>query len=191
MNPLTIPQGHVCASPRLHPCTNAYRRKLYGGTERIVSYITEEFVRRGHDVTLFAAGDAETNARLHPACPQALRLAGKQEFGAFLQLPMLSDVYENADDFDVIHTHIDYWSFAFARLSKTPTISTMPARSRGTQASLFALQERASGLNQRLSAEAAPLHELGRDGSSWSAARPSDLQQGSGKISRLPRTHLA
>ena len=66
--------------------------KLYGGTERTVSYITEELVRRGHDVTLFAAGDAETSATLHPACPQALRLAGKQELGAFLQFPMLSDV---------------------------------------------------------------------------------------------------
>jgi len=102
--------------------------KLYGGTERIVSYITEELVRRGHDVTLFAAGDAQTSAKLHPACPQALRLAGKQELGAFLQLPMLSDVYENADDFDVIHGHIDYWSFPFARLSRTPTVSTMHGR---------------------------------------------------------------
>ena len=79
-------------------------------------------------MTLFAAGDALTSARLHPACPQALRLAGKQDLGTFLQLPMLSDVYENADDFDVIHSHIDYWSFAFARLSKTPTVSTMHGR---------------------------------------------------------------
>ena len=102
--------------------------KLYGGTERIVSYITEELVRRGHDVTLFAAGDAQTSAKLHPACPQALRLAGRQDFGAFLQLPMLSDVYENADDFDVIHSHIDYWSFPFARLSRTPSVSTMHGR---------------------------------------------------------------
>ncbi len=102
--------------------------KLYGGTERIVSYITEELVRRGHDVTLFAAGDAVTSAKLHPACPQALRLMGKQDLGSFLQLPMLSDVYENADDFDVIHSHIDYWSFAFAALSRTPSVSTMHGR---------------------------------------------------------------
>jgi len=121
------------AMPRLRIAQIAplYERippKLYGGTERIVSYITEELVRRGHDVTLFAAGDAQTSARLHAACPQALRLAGKPELGAFLQLPMLSDVYENADDFDVIHSHIDYWSFALARLSKTPTVSTMHGR---------------------------------------------------------------
>jgi glycosyltransferase involved in cell wall biosynthesis len=102
--------------------------KLYGGTERVVSYITEELVRRGHDVTLFAAGDAQTKARLHPACPRALRLAGKQELGAFLQFTMLSDVYENVKDFDVIHSHIDHWSFPFARLSKTPTVSTTHGR---------------------------------------------------------------
>jgi glycosyltransferase involved in cell wall biosynthesis len=121
------------AMPRLRiaqigPLYERIPPKLYGGTERIVSYITEELVRRGHDVTLFAAGDAKTSAKLHPACPQALRLMGKQDLGAFLQLPMLSDVYENADDFDVIHSHIDYWSFAFAALSRTPSVSTMHGR---------------------------------------------------------------
>lgn len=103
--------------------------KLYGGTERVVHYITEELVRRGHDVTLFAAGDAQTKAKLKPACPQALRLAGKQDLGFPLQLPMLSDVYDNADQFDVIHNHIDFWTFPFANLCKaTPTLSTMHGR---------------------------------------------------------------
>jgi hypothetical protein len=125
--------SYYSAMPRLRIAQIApqYERippKLYGGTERVVSYITEELVRRGHDVTLFAAGDAQNTARLHAACPQALRLAGKPELGGFLQLPMLSDVYENAEDFDVIHPHIDYWSYPFARLSKTPTVSTMHGR---------------------------------------------------------------
>src|SRR5579863_9832627 len=129
----TVKPSSNAAMPRMRIAQIAplYERippKLYGGTERTVSYITEELVRRGHDVTLFAAGDAQTSAKLHPACPQALRLVGKQELGAFLQLPMLSDVYENADDFDVIHTHIDYWSFAFAPFVKTPTVSTMHGR---------------------------------------------------------------
>jgi glycosyltransferase involved in cell wall biosynthesis len=129
----TAKPSYYSAMPRLRIAQIAplYERippKLYGGTERVVSYVTEEFVRRGHDVTLFAAGDAQTSAKLHAACPQALRLAGKQELGGFLQLPMLSDVYENAEDFDVIHSHIDYWSFPFARLSKTPTVSTMHGR---------------------------------------------------------------
>jgi len=125
--------SYYSARPRLRIAQIAplYERippKLYGGTERVVSYITEELVHRGHDVTLFAAGDAQTTAKLHPACPQSLRLAGKQELGAFLQLPMLSEVYENAEDFDIIHSHIDYWSFAFALLCKTPTVSTMHGR---------------------------------------------------------------
>jgi glycosyltransferase involved in cell wall biosynthesis len=104
--------------------------KLYGGTERVVSYITEELVRRGHDVTLFASGDSITKARLAPGCPQALRLMGKPELGAFLQLPMLSDVYEGAAErFDVIHSHIDYWTFPFARLTpQVPTVATMHGR---------------------------------------------------------------
>ena len=102
--------------------------KLYGGTERIVSYVTEELVRRGHEVTLFAAGDAQTSAKLHPACPQGLRLSGKQDIAPFLQLAMLSDVYENADDFDVIHSHLECWSFPYDRFCKKPTISTMHGR---------------------------------------------------------------
>ena len=103
--------------------------KLYGGTERVVSYITEELVRRGHQVTLFASGDSETGAVLSPGCPQSLRLAGKAELGGFLQLPMLSDVYEGAANrFDVIHSHIDYWSFPFARLTNVPTVATMHGR---------------------------------------------------------------
>ncbi|MGH7917779.1 MAG: glycosyltransferase, partial [Candidatus Binataceae bacterium] len=103
--------------------------KLYGGTERVVSYITEELVRRGHDVTLFASGDSETGANLWPGCPQALRLVGKPQLGTFLQLPMLSDVYEGAAErFDVIHSHIDYWSFPFAALSGVPTVATMHGR---------------------------------------------------------------
>ena len=103
--------------------------KLYGGTERVVSYITEELVRRGHQVTLFASGDSLTGAKLVPGCPQSLRLAGKPELGVFLQLPMLSDVYEGAASrFDIIHSHIDYWSFPFARLTKVPTVATMHGR---------------------------------------------------------------
>src|SRR5216683_7479165 len=86
--------------------------KLYGGTERVVSYITEELVRRGHEVTLFASGDSETTAMLESGCPQALRLAGESASGVSLHLPMLSDAYSTAGDrFDVIHSHVDYWSF--------------------------------------------------------------------------------
>ena len=103
--------------------------KLYGGTERVVSYVTEELVRRGHQVTLFASGDSQTGAQLVPGCPQSLRLAGKPELGCALQLPMLTDVYDHAAArFDVIHSHIDFWSFPFAQQSSVPTVATMHGR---------------------------------------------------------------
>ncbi|HUY25807.1 MAG TPA: glycosyltransferase family 4 protein [Candidatus Binataceae bacterium] len=103
--------------------------KLYGGTERVVSNITEELVRRGHEVTMFASGDSITRAKLSPGYPTALRLAGIPELGTFIQLPMISDVYEGAEDrFDIIHSHIDYWSFPFARLVSVPTVATMHGR---------------------------------------------------------------
>jgi len=105
--------------------------KLYGGTERVVSYLTEELVRRGHDVTLFASGDSHTSAKLHAGYPTALRLAGWAQMaanGLGLHMPMLSQVFERADDFDIIHCHLDYWTFAFTQLIKTPTITTLHGR---------------------------------------------------------------
>lgn len=95
----------------------------------MVSYLTEELVARGHDVTLFASGDSRTRARLVAGYPQALRLAGRPELGTFMHLPMLSDVYEGARErFDIIHSHVDYWSFPFARLVDVPTVATMHGR---------------------------------------------------------------
>jgi glycosyltransferase involved in cell wall biosynthesis len=103
--------------------------RLYGGTERVVSYITEELVRRGHEVTLFASGDSQTKANLVPGCPQALRLHSKPELGCSLQLAMLAEVFESArENFDVVHSHIDYWSFPFAGLTGVPSITTMHGR---------------------------------------------------------------
>lgn len=105
--------------------------KLYGGTERVVSYLTEELVRRGHEVTLFASGDSKTSAKLHAGYPTALRLAGLAQVaanGLGNHMAMLSEVYEHADDFDVIHCHIDYWTFAFSHLVATPSITTLHGR---------------------------------------------------------------
>jgi glycosyltransferase involved in cell wall biosynthesis len=114
---------------QIAPLYESVPPKLYGGTERVVSYITEELVRRGHEVTLFAAGDSATRANLAPGCTQALRLQGKPELGASLQLAMLAEVFETArDNFDIVHSHIDYWSFPFASLTGVPTVSTMHGR---------------------------------------------------------------
>jgi glycosyltransferase involved in cell wall biosynthesis len=104
--------------------------KLYGGTERVVAYLADELVRRGHKVTLFASGDSSTKARLHAGYPESLRLAGIPELGVFLHFPMVSDAYKNADQhFDIIHGHIDYWTFPFAELSpRIASLTTLHGR---------------------------------------------------------------
>jgi glycosyltransferase involved in cell wall biosynthesis len=113
---------------QLAPLYERIPPQLYGGTERAVSYLTEELVRRGHDVTLFGSGDSLTAAKLVCGSPRALRLAGLSTSGPSLHLPMLADIYENAERFDILHSHLDYWCFPFTRLTSTPTIVTMHGR---------------------------------------------------------------
>ena len=110
-------------------CMKACRPVSTEGPSEVVSYVTEGLVRRGHEVTLFAAGDSVTRANLVPGCDRALRLEGKAELALPMQLAMLSRVFEAAcDSFDIVHSHIEYWSFPFARLTKVPTVSTMHGR---------------------------------------------------------------
>src|SRR3712207_3779415 len=88
------------------PLAEAVPPKLYGGTERVVSWLTEALVAQGHDVTLFASGDSATSAELVPCSPQGLRLAGIRDHTAS-HLVMLEKVRARASEFDVIHFHID------------------------------------------------------------------------------------
>src|SRR4051812_6816134 len=94
---------------QIAPLYEATPPKFYGGTERVVSHITEELVRRGHHVTLFAAGDSVTSGKLEPGHPLSLRAARKSDSGVSgvpFHLPMLSDAYSSASSrFDIIHTH--------------------------------------------------------------------------------------
>ena len=125
----SLQSADVYVSLSLLHCTSRVPPRLYGGTERMVSFITEELVRRGHEVTLFASGDSRTCARLVPCCDGALRLSGKPELGASLQLAMLAEVYDSGRErFDIIHSHIDYWTFPFSRVTGVPTVSTMHGR---------------------------------------------------------------
>ncbi|HSJ00627.1 MAG TPA: glycosyltransferase, partial [Patescibacteria group bacterium] len=88
----------------------------YGGTERVVSYLAEELVRQGHDVTLFASGDSTTGARLVAPTPQALRLAGDDIVDPIAhQIVELEMVAAMASEFDVIHWHLDYFHFPLSR----------------------------------------------------------------------------
>src|SRR5215467_2262662 len=110
------------------PLSESVPPALYGGTERVVSVLTEELVHRGHDVTLFASGDSQTRAHLVACSDRALRLDPDAQDHVAPTLIELDRVYEHADEFDVIHNHVDYYAFPFARRTPTPTISTMHGR---------------------------------------------------------------
>jgi len=110
------------------PLTEAIPPKLYGGTERVVSWLTEELVALGHDVTLFASGDSRTKARLEPIWPRALRLDGKVRDPMALHMAMLEQVYQRADQFDILHFHLDYFPFSLFSRNATPFITTLHGR---------------------------------------------------------------
>ena len=110
------------------PVIESVPPRQYGGTERVVSVLTEELVRRGHDVTLFASGDSQTTAELRSCCPRGLRL--DREVHDYLphSLYQLGEVYRRSDEFDLIHNHVDWIAFPFAGLVSTPTLTTVHGR---------------------------------------------------------------
>jgi glycosyltransferase involved in cell wall biosynthesis len=102
--------------------------KCYGGTERVVSYLTEELVRQGHDVTLFASGDSQTKARLVPACPESLRLDKRCRDQMAHHYVMLEHVFQRAAEFDIIHFHVDYLHFPLSRREAITHVTTLHGR---------------------------------------------------------------
>ena len=113
---------------QISPLMESVPPKYYGGTERIVHYLTEELVRQGHDVTLFASGDSETSADLVPICPEALRLKGTRDPLAYHVLE-LENAFKRGREFDIIHSHVDYLAFPLSRrLPDTPVVTTLHGR---------------------------------------------------------------
>lgn len=102
--------------------------KYYGGTERVVSYLTEELINQGHNVTLFASGDSITKAKLYPIVSQALRLNRRCRDSLAHHILMLDNVAKLASSFDIIHFHIDYLHFPLARTLQLPHITTQHGR---------------------------------------------------------------
>jgi len=96
---------------QIAPLMEAVPPKLYGGTERIVAYLTDELVTMGHEVSLFASGDSVTTARLEAAYPQALRLDPTIRDHVAPLVAMLETVAQRAHEFDVIHLHCDYLAY--------------------------------------------------------------------------------
>ena len=102
--------------------------KLYGGTERIVSWLTEDLVRLGHDVTLFASGDSMTTARLVAGSPQSLRMNPSCIDQLAHHVNMLEQVFDQRDDFDLIHFHVDYLHFPLSRREQVAQVTTLHGR---------------------------------------------------------------
>src|SRR6266567_1407556 len=102
--------------------------KLYGGTERVVSWLTEELVRLGHEVTLFASGDSMTTARLVPACRESLRLAPGSVDQLAHHFVLMERVLSEKNEFDLIHFHIDYLHFPLSRRERYVHVSTLHGR---------------------------------------------------------------
>src|SRR5664279_1840628 len=110
------------------PLIESVPPRLYGGTERIVSYLTEELVALGHDVTLFASGDSITSAKLVPSVPKALRLDASVVDPIPYYMLMLDCVRQQASGFDVLHFHIDQFQFPLFRAIANRTVTTLHGR---------------------------------------------------------------
>ncbi|HLH10340.1 MAG TPA: glycosyltransferase family 4 protein [Methylovirgula sp.] len=110
------------------PLFEAVPPKLYGGTERVISWLTEELVALGHQVTLFASGDSVTSAKLEAMWPRALRLDGSVREPTALHIAMLEQVFRRASEFDLIHFHLDHLPFSMASRLGTPCVTTLHGR---------------------------------------------------------------
>jgi len=112
---------------QIAPLVESVPPSLYGGTERVVSWLTEELVRQGHDVTLFASGDSRTAARLEPVVPRALRLQGIND-SIPANMIMLERVIERQREFDVLHFHIEFFHYPVFRSVAHRTLTTLHGR---------------------------------------------------------------
>ena len=113
---------------QIAPLFEAVPPRRYGGTERVVHWLTEELVAMGHDVTLFASGDSVTSARLVPARAQAARFVPNFEENGAPYMRLLEIVRRQAHEFDVLHFHIDFWPLPMFSRQATPFLTTLHGR---------------------------------------------------------------
>jgi len=113
---------------QVSPLYESVPPQLYGGTERVVSYLTEELVALGHEVTLFASGDSQTSARLISPCKRALRLDDACVDEIAYHYVMLESVVERSHEFDILHFHVDYLHFPFSKRCAVPHMTTLHGR---------------------------------------------------------------
>jgi glycosyltransferase involved in cell wall biosynthesis len=113
---------------QIAPLAESVPPKLYGGTERVVAWLVDELVDLGHKVTLFASGDSQTKAELVPVCPRALRLGKPRPDPVAAQAALLEAVAQRADEFDVIHAHIDWLHLPILHRTGVPFLTTSHGR---------------------------------------------------------------
>ncbi|MHB1303004.1 MAG: glycosyltransferase family 4 protein [Acidiphilium sp.] len=113
---------------QIAPLAEAVPPKLYGGTERVVSFLTEELVAMGHDVTLFASGDSVTRAKLEAVWPRALRLDSAIRDFIGPHMLLMERVRQMANEFDVLHFHMDYWPASLFSRQGVPFVTTLHGR---------------------------------------------------------------
>ena len=113
---------------QIAPLTESIPPKLYGGTERVVSWLTEELIALGHEVTLFASGDSRTSAELDSLWPTALRFDPTIRDPNALHMAMLERVYQRASEFDFLHFHLDYYPFSLFARQPVPHVTTLHGR---------------------------------------------------------------
>jgi len=112
---------------QIAPLVESVPPSLYGGTERVVSWLTEELVRQGHEVTLFASGDSRTKARLEAIVPRALRLEGIHDSTPY-DLMMLNQVIDRQGEFDVLHFHVEFFHHPLSRTLPRRALTTLHGR---------------------------------------------------------------
>jgi glycosyltransferase involved in cell wall biosynthesis len=133
---------------------------LYGGTERVVSYLTEALCEMGHEVTLYASGDSRTRARLEPMCSKALRLSGKAGSWINYSMVMIGKVFAAADQYDIIHFHLDSLHYPLARISPVPVLTTLHGRIDGADYRHLAMEFKDLPVISISNAQRAPLPDL-------------------------------
>jgi glycosyltransferase involved in cell wall biosynthesis len=165
---------------QIAPLYESVPPRLYGGTERVVSFLTEELVRQGHDVTLFASGDSQTSARLVAGSPRALRLARVAD-----SLPhhfaLLERVYREHERFDVLHFHVDYLHFPFSRRSRASRLTTLHGRLDLPDLPVVFGEYPEEQVVSISDAQRAPIPEIGWAGTVHHGLPPKMLQQGDGR----------
>jgi glycosyltransferase involved in cell wall biosynthesis len=113
---------------QIAPLVESVPPKYYGGTERVIAYLTEALVDMGHDVTLFASADSNTSARLNPQCPRSFRLDKNKDDHMPYYILMHENIYRHSSEFDILHSHMDYALFSTLRRIEKPSITTLHGR---------------------------------------------------------------